>query len=202
VPARGTGEPEEDTMASTSGPDGHDRQSGDRQSDDPQRAYERQHDPDRQQAYDRQGGYGQGGYGQGGYGQGGYGQPPVAPRNGAGIAALILGILSILLFWLLGLGLVPGIIGLVLGIVGLRRARRGRATNRGSALIGVITSIVGIVLSLVVAVVLAVVVGAAWNTGGRELLDCIRSSSSSEAAVQQCVDTYNQRLDDIGTVNP
>ena len=29
-----------------------------------------------------------------------------------------------------------------------------------------------------------------------------QSSSSSEAAVQQCVDTYNQRLDDIGTVNP
>lgn len=148
-------------------------------------------DGDDRQGYDRQG-----------YDQQGYGQPPVAPRNGAGIAALILGILSILLSWLLGLGLVPGVIGLVLGVVGLRRARRGRATNRGTALVGVITSVVGIVLSLVVAVLLAVVFGAAWNTGGRELVDCLRSSGNSEAALQQCVDTYNQRVDDIGTINP
>jgi len=179
-------------MAFTNGRDGDDRQRR-----DAQRAYEQQgYDPrgsSDQQGHDQRGAYDQ---------QGGYGRPPSAPRNGAGIAALILGVLSILLFWLLGLGLVPGVIGLVLGIVGLRRARRGRATNRGSALGGVITSIVGIVLSLVVAVVLAVVVGTAWNTGGRELVACLRSSGNSEAAVQQCVDTYNRHLDDVATVNP
>lgn len=166
-------------MASTTGPDGDGRQA---------------HEQDGR----GQGGYGQGGHDQRGYGA--YGQP--APKNGAGIASLILGIVSILLFWLVGLGLVPGIIGLVLGIVGLRRARRGRATNRGSAMIGLITSIVGIVLSLIVAVVLAVTVGAVWGNGGRELATCIRDSGNSEAALQQCVDTFNQRVDDIGTVNP
>jgi hypothetical protein len=191
-PPRGTAEPEEETMASTSGPDGHDRQR-----DDAQRAYEQQGHP--QQGYPQQGypqqGYPQQGYQQGYPQQGGYGQPPVAPRNGAGIAALVLGILSILLSWLLGLGLLPGVIGLVLGIVGLRRVRRGRATNRGTALAGLITSILGVLLSLVVVVVLAV----AWNSGGRDLAACFRDSGSSEAAVQQCIDDLDQP---VGSVNP
>ncbi|NAZ82839.1 DUF4190 domain-containing protein [Kineococcus sp. R8] len=146
-------------------------------------------------------GSGHQGYDRQGYGDP-YGTPPAAPKNGAGIAALILGILSLLLFWLLGLGLLPGLVGIVLGIVGLRRARRGRATNRGTALVGLVTSIVGTVLSLIVAVVLAVTVGAVWNTGGREFASCVSSAGNSEAAIQQCVDTLNQRVDDIGTVNP
>jgi hypothetical protein len=87
-----------------------------------------------------------------------YGQPPgAAPvgypggqapnataENSTGTAALILGIL--------GLTVVPfiaSIIALVLGYKGRRAADQGRATNRSSAVAGIITGWIGIVLWIV-----------------------------------------------------
>ena len=67
-----------------------------------------------------------------------------APRNGLGIAALILGIiggisaiipLSILLAGILG------VIGLILGFLGRRRAMRGEATNKWIAERGIMASL-------------------------------------------------------------
>jgi hypothetical protein len=110
----------------------------------------------------RQGGYGEGGYGEGSYGQApghgqaqGYGQGDPygspAPRNGLGLAALVVGILSIVL------GLVPvfgvlgflGVVAVILGIVGLSRVRKGLATNRGAALTGLVLGVLSVVLALV-----------------------------------------------------
>lgn len=99
--------------------------------------------------------YGGAGYGSG-YGSGpaygpgyGYPSPPPqqAPRNGFGIAGLVLGIVSMVLFWCYGIpGILAGILGLIFGILGIRRARRGEATM-GLGVAGVILSSVGLVLS-------------------------------------------------------
>ena len=68
-----------------------------------------------------------------------------APRNGLGIAALILGIIGVVIgiipffFWVAG---ILGVIGLILGFVGRGRAKRGEATNGTMALWGIITSAV------------------------------------------------------------
>jgi hypothetical protein len=75
-----------------------------------------------------------------------------APRNGLGIAALILGIIGVVVgiipffFWVAG---ILGVIGLILGFVGRGRARRGEATNGTMALWGIITSALAVVVSIV-----------------------------------------------------
>ena len=74
-----------------------------------------------------------------------------APRNGLGIAALILGIIGVLsglipLFF--GVAGILGIIGLILGFVGYGRFQRGAASNGTMALWGIMTSAVAIVVSI------------------------------------------------------
>jgi hypothetical protein len=75
-----------------------------------------------------------------------------APRNGPGIAALILGIIGVLtgvipvLFWVAG---ILAVIALVLGFVGYGRAQRGEATNGTMALSGIITGVIAMFLSVV-----------------------------------------------------
>ncbi|MFF8293069.1 DUF4190 domain-containing protein [Streptomyces sp. NPDC016309] len=89
------------------------------------------------------GSYGYPGY-YGTYGQAGWQQ---APANGMGVAALVLGIISVVLFCAWGLGIVLGILALIFGIVGRGKVRRGEANNHGMALAGIILGAVGIVVS-------------------------------------------------------
>jgi hypothetical protein len=101
-----------------------------------------------------------------------------APRNGLGIAALILGIigvLSALVLWIIGVlsGVVPyffwvagilGIIGLLLGLIGYGRFQRSEASNGTTALWGIVTNAVAAVgVSIVGAVIL---VGLFADLGG------------------------------------
>lgn len=71
------------------------------------------------------------------------------PRNGFGITALILGILSILLFP--GLGVILGLIGIIFGVLGILRGLRGEASNTGMSITGVVLSAVGLALGGLVA---------------------------------------------------
>jgi len=80
-----------------------------------------------------------------------------SPRNGLGIAALILGIVGVLSvvlpfgFWVAA---ILGIIGLILGLIGYGRFQRSEATNGTMALWGIITSAVAVLVSIVAAVIL------------------------------------------------
>ncbi|MFF8833591.1 DUF4190 domain-containing protein [Streptomyces sp. NPDC015131] len=73
-----------------------------------------------------------------------------APSNGLGIAALVLGILGVVLFCLWGLGIVLGVLALIFGIIGRGKARRGEADNHGMALAGIILGSIAIVVGGVV----------------------------------------------------
>ncbi|MER8188119.1 hypothetical protein [Kitasatospora sp. NPDC094015] len=72
------------------------------------------------------------------------------PRNGPGIAALVLGIVgvalaaAVVLFWISWL---PALLAVVLGAVGLVHARKGLATNRAMALAGVLLGLLGLTVS-------------------------------------------------------
>ncbi|MFC9508530.1 DUF4190 domain-containing protein [Streptomyces sp. NPDC057002] len=116
------------------------------------------------------GGYGYPGYPQAGSGypqSGGYGWPgmPMAPQNGMGIAAMVLGIVSCTLFCLYGVvSLVTGILAVVFGIKGRKRAEAGVATNHGQAQAGLIMGIIGIILGITVIVLIAVGITAAINS--------------------------------------
>ncbi|MFE7901080.1 DUF4190 domain-containing protein [Streptomyces sp. NPDC057424] len=108
-----------------------------------------------------------GGYGYPGYPQSGYGWPgmPVAPQNGMGVAAMVLGIISCTLFCLYGVvSLVTGILAVVFGIKGRKRAEAGVATNHGQAQAGLIMGIIGIILGITVIVLIAVGITAAINS--------------------------------------
>lgn len=78
-----------------------------------------------------------------------------APSNGLGVAALVLGILAIVLAFvpILGFASYPlALVGIVLGAVGLARVRARRATNRGVTVAGLVLSIVGLVCVIIATV--------------------------------------------------
>jgi hypothetical protein len=75
----------------------------------------------------------------------------VGVRNGAGTAALVLGILGLLTSWLL-VGGVLGVFAVICGFVGIGRANRREATNHGSAVAGVVLGLLAIAVSIAVGV--------------------------------------------------
>lgn len=90
-----------------------------------------------------------------GYGPGpGLGGPPQKPKNGLGIAALVLGILSIPLgIFFFPVGILLALLAIIFAFVGMGRAKKGRATNRGLAIAGLVTGLVGLVIGILIAVV-------------------------------------------------
>ena len=86
---------------------------------------------------------------------------PVAPApesNGMAIAAMVVGILSLVTFWLCGLGAVLGLVAVVLGAVALSKANKTPArTGRGQAIAGIATGAVALVISLAFLVFFVVV---------------------------------------------
>lgn len=85
----------------------------------------------------------------------GYG---VAPQNGMGTAALVMGILQFFC-----LGTVGSILAVIFGKIGMNKADQGLANNRGSAKAGFVLGIVGLALSAVGLIVWFIAFGVAMN---------------------------------------
>jgi hypothetical protein len=113
--------------------------------------------------------------------------PLAAPqaRNGMGITALVLGIvglvlgLLIILFWMSWL---PALLAVVFGSVGLSHARRGRATNKGMALAGVILGGVGLLAAAGGAVLTITAVKKVTDDARAKVKEVKASASASEKA--------------------
>ena len=86
--------------------------------------------------------------------------PAAAPSNGLAVAALVLGILALLFFWIPFLGWIPVILGLVFGLVALQRPE-----SRGMALAGVICSAIALAIKVLFWIALAGIIGAAASAG-------------------------------------
>ena len=69
---------------------------------------------------------------------------PVAPQNGFGTAALVLGIVQFFC-----LGTIGAILAIIFGKMGMNRAEQGLATNGGTAKAGFILGIIGVILSII-----------------------------------------------------
>jgi predicted PurR-regulated permease PerM len=116
-----------------------------------------------------------------------------APRNGFGIAALVLGILALVLCWTAIGGIVLGVLAVIFAILGIRRANRQEATNKGMAISGLVTGVIG----LIIAVVLIVILGSFWSVLKGSVSDythCLQQAGQNQAAQQQCRDQYNQQV--------
>lgn len=127
-------------------------------------------------------------YGAPPYGNTPYGapQPPgyhsyVQPKSGNGkaIAALVLGIVSILMFWTSIFDAVLVIPALIFGFIARHEANSRRTDGKGMALAGLICAAVGTVLAIVMTVVY---VHAINNCGG--------FSDQNSSGFQQCVQDH------------
>jgi hypothetical protein len=91
-----------------------------------------------------------------GQGQGWAAPPPGYPaaggrRNGMGTAALVLGVVALVLVALLlfsPLGAFLGLLAILFGILGLMRANRGEADNRGQAVTGLVTGAIALLVGI------------------------------------------------------
>lgn len=133
------------------------------------------HDATAQQPAWQQGQYAQGG---GAYGQApawdtgaGYAQP-VGGTDGVAVAALVIGILSLLTSWFV-LGGLGGVIALVLGLVALGRIKRNRSGGRGMAITGVVTG----ALSIIIAIVVVVIGVSVFGDAAADYEACLRTES-------------------------
>lgn len=136
--------------------------------------------------------------GQPGYGapppSGGYGAPPpgsgAVPRNGLGIAALVLGLLALFSSWTVVGGILFGLLAIVLGVIGRGRAKRGEANNGGLALAGIILGALGLLISIGL-----IALGASLlnSDSVQNLQECLEQATT-DAEVQQCQTDLQENL--------
>jgi uncharacterized membrane protein HdeD (DUF308 family) len=117
-------------------------------------------------------------------------------RHGVVVAALVCGIVSLVLALLIlffPIAALLGLVAIILGIVGLSRASRGEASNRGQALAGLITGLLGVAL----AVFFTISIGfffAEHQNDFRQFGNCMLNADT-ESQRRQCAETLGGRLD-------
>jgi hypothetical protein len=84
-------------------------------------------------------------------------RPQTGARNGLGTGALIVGILALVTSWTVVGGIVLGLLAVIFGAVGRGRAKRGEATNGGSAVAGLVLGVVSVIIAVVL-----LAAGATW----------------------------------------
>ena len=123
-----------------------------------------------------------------------YDSPPQARplSSGMAIAALVLGIVALLLFWTVFGGILLGLVAIVLGVIALRRVRKGIAAGRGMAITGVVLGTLGLLGALAWAALFA------WffnSSGGATLTECLANAGGDQAEVQQCQRDFQRDLE-------
>ncbi|HET6877799.1 MAG TPA: DUF4190 domain-containing protein [Jatrophihabitans sp.] len=111
-----------------------------------------------------------------------YGTSPYQTRsrsNGKAVAALVLGLLTIFLFWTSVFDALFAILAVVFGILALNEANRSGGTGKGMAIAGLVCAAVGAVLAIVVTTVL---IHAVNQCGGL--------NRSNQPGFQQCVQQH------------
>jgi len=123
------------------------------------------------------------------------GQPPsqypaARRRNGMGTAALVLGVVAVVLVLLLlfsPIGAFLGLLAVLFGILGIMRANRGEADNRGQAVAGLVTG----AIALLVGVFFTISIGVWFSTHvndfnrfGQCIDDAVGSAAREECARQ------------------
>jgi Domain of unknown function (DUF4190) len=132
---------------------------------------------------------------------GGYPPPGGHPqaagrRNGMGVAALVIGVVALVLVLLLlfsPLGAFLGLVAVVLGIVGLVRANRGQADNRGQAVTGLVTG----GLALLLGIVFTISIGTWFSTHVNDFQRFGRCMDNAvgDAAREQCARQLSRDLE-------
>jgi amino acid transporter len=123
---------------------------------------------------------------------GGYQPPPVGPKNGLGISALVTAIIGLVFCWTVVGGVVLGVLAAILGIVGYGRAKRGQATNTGVAIAGIVLGALAVIVSLAF---IPIWMGVFSEVGGTDYMDCVAHAGSDPKAVEGCVNQLQDRME-------
>ena len=120
----------------------------------------------------------------------GFTPPPTGPKNGLGIAALVIAIIALLS--VVG-GVVLGVVAIILGFIGWGRAKRGEATNGGVAVAGIVLGLLSIIEAVVI---IGLGVWGFQEVGGTDYLDCMSKAGSDQEAMERCADQFRDRVED------
>ncbi|MCT7354240.1 DUF4190 domain-containing protein [Streptomyces sp. 15-116A] len=119
-------------------------------------------------------------------------QPETGGRrgNGMAIAALVLGIVAILLFWTVFGGVLLGLLALIFGIIGARRARGGRAPHRTMSIIGAVLGTLGMIASVVIIAIGASILN---SDEFKNFNDCVEHADT-QSERDACAEDFNKDM--------
>jgi hypothetical protein len=131
---------------------------------------------------------------QSGYPPPNYAPPqPVAPKNGLGIAALVLAVIGLLCVATVLAPIILGAVAVILGVVGRGRVKRGIADNAGVAIAGIVLGCLAIVVGLAFIAIWTTV----WkDVRGGDYIDCMQRAGSDKVTQQQCADQFKRTVQD------
>jgi Domain of unknown function (DUF4190) len=124
---------------------------------------------------------------------GGYLPQAAAPKNGLGIASLVLAVVGLLSVATVFAPIALGIAAVVFGFIGYARAKRGIADNGGVAIAGIVLGGLAVVVGLAFIAIWTTV----WkDVRGGDYIDCTQKAGSNHVLQQQCADQFRQTLQD------
>lgn len=138
---------------------------------------------------------------------GGYPPPPMpygnyypsAPKNGLGVAALVVAIIALLSSFSIVGGVLLGTVAVILGFIVRSRVKSGEATNGGVAMAGLILGVISIIAGLAF---IAIWVGLFKQIGAGDYFDCMQQAGQNRRAVQQCSEEFRQSMSENFSINP
>jgi hypothetical protein len=137
-----------------------------------------------------QGGSGGAVWQQGGGGRPGGGTPGT---DGVAVAALIVGILAILVSWIPVVGALAGIIALVLGLVGRSRIKKSGANGNGMAVTGIATGAVAIAINVAI-IAFFVIAGGDIFGEFSTYVECVEETGDEELCQRQMEEGLFERF--------
>jgi hypothetical protein len=104
------------------------------------------------------------------------------------LAALIIGILSLLIAWIpfIGiLGAIGGLIALILGFVARGRIKRNATGGNGMAITGIVTGAIALVAGIALTVAFFNIFGGVLGDTYRDYTDCVAETGDEEFCSRQ-----------------
>lgn len=123
------------------------------------------------------------------------GAPPAPPKNGLGLASLLIAAVGLATSFTVIGGLVLGTVAAAIGFIGRGRVDRGEATDGWLTVTGAVTGFVAIAAALVFIVVwVAFWANISDSDGAGDYLECLQKAGEDPAGQQRCADEFNERL--------
>jgi len=121
--------------------------------------------------------------------------PPVAPRNGLGIGALVIAIIGLVSCLTVVGGVLLGVVAVIMGLVARGRVKRGEADNGGVALAGVVLGFLSILAGLAFIPIWVIFWNGVFGVTVNEYVDCLNKAGQDSTARQQCTEQFRQHLE-------